>query len=243
MVLGRSTFTHRLRQGRIHTYKDATPLNALSSMTVVVLAAGVLAGCGGLSPTAPGAGRAHASVQGVPDFSQVRVRYTDGFLQVEARASVPWSSAPFDAERPGGWCFQIFVDADQRSTGYARGFDYLVRAIEATPAGGADLRHTEGGGGPGGWGERVGRIAMQTEEGAIHCAIPLELLGPDDGRVDYVLEIYRTVALPGSGGTRVAHEFVANYHGTSVPFGAQDGAVRRGMIAVAPDAGRPAAGW
>lgn len=172
----------------------------------------------------------------VPGFSAVHVRYAEGFLHFEAVPATPWAEAPFDPQRPGGWCFQLFINADQSATGYGPGMDYLVRAIEVTPGGGVDVRLAEGGGGPGGWGKAVGRVALEVREGLIECAIPLDMLGPDDGAVDFVLETYRTVPLPKDQGVR--HEFVANYAGTSTPYDRTGTPVRRGLTALAPQANR-----
>jgi hypothetical protein len=199
----------------------------------------LLAGCG-QSPTAPtassGASPAATAAAHVPDFSDVRVRFADGFLRLEAAPATPWAAAPFDPRGVGGWCFQLFINADQSGTGYGPGIDYLVRAIEVTPGGGVDVRLAEGGGGPGGWGAAVGRVGLATGEGLIECAIPLEILGPDDGAVDFVLEIYRTVTLPPEQGGGVKHEFVANYSGTSASYEHDGASVRRGLVAVAPEA-------
>jgi hypothetical protein len=204
-------------------------------------AALLLAGCSH-SPTAPavssGASPAATAAADVPDFSDVQVRFADGFLHLEAAPATPWAAALFDPRRPGGWCFQLFINADQSGTGYGPGIDYLVRAIEITPGGGVDVRLAEGGGGPGGWGAAVGRVVLDVRGGLIECAIPLEILGPDDGAIDFALETYRTVALPPEKGGGVKHEFVANYSGTSAPYGRNGPSVRRGLVAVAPEANR-----
>lgn len=198
-----------------------------------------LAGCG-RAPLAPqvqtGAGSATAAAD-LPDFSQAQVRYADGVLHFEAIPRTPWTAAPFDPQRDGGWCFQLFINADQLGTGYGPGVDYLVRAVEVGPGGGVDVRRTVGGGGPGGWGEAVGRVAMGTRAGAVECAIPLEILGPDDGAVDFVLEVYRTIVKPAGEGGGVWHEFVANYTGSSTPYRRQ-GALARGTTPLAPLASR-----
>lgn len=215
------------------------PVNAIARHSIPWLAAALLvAGCG-RSPMAPqvprGATPGGSSAMGAPDFASVQVRYVDGFLHVEAMPVTPWHAAPFGPQEPGGWCFQLFINADQRGTGYGPGIDYLLRAIEVAPGGGVDVRLAEGGGGPGGWGAAVGCVELDVREGLIECAIPLEFLGPDDGAVDFVLETYRTVAAPQGG---VRHEFVANYAGTSTPYVHERAPVRRGIVAISPDAGR-----
>jgi hypothetical protein len=210
-------------------------------LLLILSTVGLVAGCG-TSPTgppgdAPG-GPSAVRIAAVPDFSDISVRYADGLLHVSAAVSGPGAVAPFDPSRAGGWCFQLFIDTDQAPSGYGAGIDYLVRAIEIAPGGGVDVRRAEGGGGPGGWGEAVGRVAMTARDGRIECTVPLAMLGPDDGAIDFVLETYRTVLLPPSKGGTVKHEFVANYAGVSVPFSRIASPVRRGFVPVAPLAQR-----
>lgn len=205
-----------------------------------LITAVALAGCS-RTPTAPlieGDAGPEAAGPGVPDFSNAQVRYADGLLHLEAAPGAPWVSAPFDPEKHGGWCFQLFINADQLGTGYGPGVDYMVRGIEVGPAGSVDVRRTEGGGGPGGWGEAVGRVSMRTRAGAIECTIPLGILGPDDGAVDFVLEVYRTQVKPADQGGGVWHEFVANYSGSSAPYRRQGAVARRGGTPLAPLASR-----
>lgn len=209
--------------------------------SILCLAAALaLAGCA-QAPTAPtsaaGAG-AHAAALAVPDFSNTRLRYADGVLRLEAAPETPWTSAPFGPDRDGGWCFQLFLNTDQLGTGYGPGVDYLVRAVEVGLGGGVDVRRAVGGGGPGGWGEAVGRVALRTRAGALECTIPLEILGPDDGAVDFVLEVYRTIEKPAELGGGVWHEFVANYSGTSSTYRRDGALVRRGTTPLAPGASR-----
>ena len=205
----------------------------------MIAAALALAGCG-RAPTAPvvAAGSPAAAAVNIPDFSHAVVRYADGFLRFEAAPGAPWTAAPFDPRRDGGWCFQLFINTDQLGTGYGPGVDYLVRAVEVGPGGGVDVRRTEGGGGPGGWGEAVGRVAMRSRAGAVECAIPLGILGPDDGAVDFVLEVYRTIVKPAAEGGGVWHEFVANYSGTSTPYRREGAVLSRGGTPLAPGANR-----
>jgi hypothetical protein len=172
-----------------------------------------------------------------PVFTSVRARYSSGVLQVaaiEPRGGTA-TAATFDPGRDGGWCFQLFVNTDQLSTGYGPGIDYLVRGIEVLPGGGIYVRRAEGGGGPGGWGEAVGRVTLDVATDHIDFAIPLDMLGPDDGAVDYVLEIYRTVA---TSDGHVRHEFVAGYSGRSMPFDRDDGDAVRNSNPLAPLADR-----
>lgn len=119
---------------------------------------------------------------------------------------------PFSPTEPGGWCFQLFLDVDGDSTGYSgAGLDYVLRSMEIDARGLAPLRRTEGGTGPGGWGETVALVPVGPTSRQLMVSIPLEALGPDDGRLDFVLEMYETVA----GESGVVHRFAGNYEGTS----------------------------
>lgn len=151
-----------------------------------------------------------------PPIRAVTARARGGTLEFVAiydRAFLGTMPA-FDPGQPGGWCFQLFIDADQAPTGYGRGYDYLVRAIERAPGGGFHLVRAEPGEGPGGWGEIVGEVAVRLVDQRLSLTIPLDLLGPDEGRLGFVLELYATLS-DGAGG--VTHAFVANYSGSTSP--------------------------
>ena len=213
---------------------------AMKTHPLSFLAAGMLvAGCSA-SPTAP-AGSAvpsAATAARAPDFQTVEARYTAGFIHVSTFARTPARVAPFAPDSEGGWCFQLFMDTDRRSTGYGTGYDYLVRAIEVTPGGAVHVRRTEGGGGPGGWGEAVGRVALDVTGGGIEFTVPFETVDDWDGLVDFTLEVYRTVRQPEKYGGGLTHEFVANYSGTSVAYDAPHAAFVRSLDPVATGASR-----
>jgi len=125
---------------------------------------------------------------------------------------------PFYGPRtPGGWQFQLFMNADgEASTGYWRGYDYLTRDSEPELAAGtAVLRLTEGGGGPGGWGEAVTTVPVRVNRRLVMFTIPLEAIH-SDGVVSFCIEMYATVAGGPDGRTPVAR-YVRAYEGTSAP--------------------------
>lgn len=122
---------------------------------------------------------------------------------------------PYAPDRAGGWMLQLFMNTDQAQTGYWFGFDYLVRGGEVLPNGRFVIRRVEPGDDfPGGWGPQSGTAAFRQRSQDFVLAVPLADIGDDDGRLDFVLELYRTVpcAECGSG---VTHEWAADYLGTT----------------------------
>lgn len=204
------------------------------------LCAGVLAAGCATGPTAPpGPPVTNTAVRpGAPEYRRVEARYAAGFLHVSTQVRLPATASPFAPDREGGWCFQLFLDTDRRATGYGPGFDYLVRAIEVQQGGAVLVRRTEGGGGPGGWGEAVGRVALDVTNGRIEFTLPFETVQDWDGVVDFTLELYSTVRRPEKYGGGLTHEFVANYSGSSVAYNAPHAAFVRTLDPVAPDAAR-----
>lgn len=164
---------------------------------------------------------AEAASTGAPRVGSIAAVYTDRalyftvFYERDQIGNLP----PFDPNHAGGWCFQLFLNTDQSPTGYASGLDYLVRAIEVLPDGEVYVRRTEGGGGPGGWGEAVGTVRLFLMRDRFSVIVPLSMLGPDDGKLDYLLELYTTVALDPAYGGGVVQEFDSNFRGTTRPFG------------------------
>jgi hypothetical protein len=123
---------------------------------------------------------------------------------------------PFYGPRtPGGWQFQTFLNVDQdRATGYWDGYEFLTRDSEADlEPNTIVLRRTEGGGGPGGWGEEVARIPVRVTSRFVSFTIPLDKIG-DDGMVNFTLEMYATVLGGEDGATPVA-SFATQYTGSS----------------------------
>jgi hypothetical protein len=147
-----------------------------------------------------------------PVVHTVFTRTTERAIEMTVLYEHDGGLVDFDPERPGGWCFQLFLDTDRRPTGYGRGYDYLVRGIERAPGGRLYLRSTEAGTGPGGWGEALGAVPARATGRRLTVSIPLELLA-DDGQLDYSLELYATVGTAED----VSHAFAANYAGTSSP--------------------------
>lgn len=122
---------------------------------------------------------------------------------------------PYAPDRAGGWMLQLFMDTDQAPTGYWFGVDYLVRGGEVLPDGRFVIRRVEPGDEfPGGWGPRSGTAAFRQRPQDFVLAVPLADIGGDDGRLDFVLELYSTVPCAECGG-EVTHEWAADYFGTT----------------------------
>lgn len=67
----------------------------------------------------------------------------------------------FNEPRPvsAGWQFQLFLNIDNLwGTGYARGYDRIVRGVEFDDPLYLPIRNTLNGGGPGGWGPSFGLV-------------------------------------------------------------------------------------
>jgi hypothetical protein len=127
------------------------------------------------------------------------------------RATAEYS--PYDT---GGWCLQVFLNTDQRSTGYWLGFDYVDRGVEWNPVSEVTLvrRITLDPAYPGGWGPASGEATLRVSRGSFAIAIPLGTIGNDDGNVDFALETYATVACRGCD-SGYSHEYAADYFGSS----------------------------
>jgi hypothetical protein len=126
----------------------------------------------------------------------------------------PGAGTFYDPHTPGGWQFQVFLDTDLNPlTGYA-GFELLTRDSESSlPLGEMVVRHTEGGGGPGGWGDEVGEISARVNPRLIMFSLPTSWVSGDGG-LRYTLEMYATVAGGPSGSEPVA-AYGRSYTGTS----------------------------
>ncbi len=133
------------------------------------------------------------------------------FLRPERRGDRPFY-APRTA---GGWQFQTFLNIDRdASTGYWDGYEFLTRDSEVGLAPGTlVLRRTEGGGGPGGWGEEIVRIPVRVTPHFATFTVPLAAIG-DDGVVNFGIELYATVLGGDDGQTPVA-SFLRYYTGSS----------------------------
>ena len=97
------------------------------------------------------------------------------------------------------WDFQLFVDADNDvNTGYARGFDLLVRGVgPLTPT--VKVVRTTGGGGPAGWGGLVGQASAQMLNAHhLRIKLPFGSSGLTQGAMRYTFEVYDGGVLTGS---------------------------------------------
>ena len=133
------------------------------------------------------------------------------FLRPDVRGDRPFY-APRTA---GGWQFQTFLNIDRdASTGYWDGYEFLTRDSEVgLEPGTLVVRRTEGGGGPGGWGEEIVRIPVRITPHFATFTVPLAAIG-DDGVVNFAIELYATVLGGDDGQTPVA-SFFRYYTGSS----------------------------
>jgi hypothetical protein len=154
----------------------------------------------------------------VPVITSLRaeVRGDSLYLRALLRSSAGWPAASYDPSHAGGWVLQLFMNTDQADTGYPwMGIDYLVRGGEWLSDGSFVVRRVDlGFGGPGGWGPQSGVARFTPGARSLVLAVPLAAIGGDDGRLDFVLETYATVACPECEGG-VSHRLVADYFGST----------------------------
>ncbi len=101
------------------------------------------------------------------------------------------------------WDFQLFVDADNDvTTGYARGFDLLVRGVGPLTSA-VKVYRTTGGGGPAGWGALAGQAsARMLDSYHLRIKLPLGDRGLSQGAVRYTFEVYDGGVLIGTARDR-----------------------------------------
>jgi hypothetical protein len=134
----------------------------------------------------------------------------------------------FDPYTPGGWSFQMFLDADHQPTGYWRGYDLIVRGVELAADHTIPIRLTSGMPvGPGGWGPVVARVPLESQGLRVKFSIPLDELAIDDAPCDFALETYLTEPCDGCE-TGVTYVSVADY------FGAAASAINRPLAYESP---------
>ncbi|TMQ69125.1 MAG: hypothetical protein E6K81_15675 [Candidatus Eisenbacteria bacterium] len=184
---------------------------------------------------APGAGGDHEPTSWdvpspVPAVAGLhsKVRGDSLYLYGALGPSASGPATPYDPTHPGGWMLQLLMNTDQAETGYSwRGIDYLVRGGEPLGDGTYVVRRvvpesTD----PGGWGPQSGAARVTTTARRFVVAVPLTAIGDDDGRLDFVLETYATVACPDCEGG-ISHEWAAGYEG-STGVGVASGVVAAG---------------
>jgi len=133
------------------------------------------------------ANSAIASIQGGYDAQQVVV-------DVGFRATPDFATT---------WDFQLFIDADNDvTTGYARGFDLLVRGVGPLTSTVA-VYHTTGGGGPAGWGPLAAKAsAAMLDPQHLRISLPFGTSGLTQGAVRYTFEVYNGGVLIGTARDR-----------------------------------------
>ena len=121
----------------------------------------------------------------------------------------------FDPYTPGGWSFQMFLNADHQSTGYWLGYDLIVRGVELAPDHTIPIRLTSGKPvGPGGWGPVVARVPLASQGLRVRFSIPLDELAIDGAPCDFALETYLTQPCDGCE-TGLTYVSVADYFGAA----------------------------
>jgi hypothetical protein len=99
----------------------------------------------------------------------------------------------YDASHAGGWMLQVFLNTDQiDTTGYWKGYDYIVRGEEGLPAARTMItrRITLEPQYPGGWGPMSGQAGYGFRGQILDLWVPLQSIGDDDGMLDFALETY-----------------------------------------------------
>ncbi|MEO5616246.1 MAG: hypothetical protein ABIS67_00600 [Candidatus Eisenbacteria bacterium] len=141
-------------------------------------------------------------------------------IRIHLQPERPGDHPKYGPRTPGGWQFQMFFNVDQNPlTGYSgHGFEFLTRDSDADiEPGTLVLRRTEGGGGPGGWGDEIVRLPVHVAPRLVTFTVPLRAID-DDGMLNFGLDLYATVAGGHDGMTPVA-SFSRYYPGSSVHRG------------------------
>jgi len=127
-----------------------------------------------------------AAQAGAPKIDRVEARCTGN----SARFWVTLQLAG-RAPRFGEWGFQLFLNVDQNPfTSYSHGYEFLVNGDEEDfpsdqlPDGSLMVRRTQGGGGPGGWGDSTGTSVLQEGGHTFVVTVPLCALDDDDCNLD-----------------------------------------------------------
>jgi hypothetical protein len=179
------------------------------------------------APAIPGADRDDAMNFAIPasappiagplGIRAVHVTTDAGNLTVCIRYARPLAGGPgYDPFAADGWSFQVFIDTDQRASGYL-GYDFLTRDTEPDLEGRQiRVRRTTGGidTNPGGWGDAVDVVPLFGHEARLEFRVPLAVLDDGDGREDYRVEFYRTVPCEQCDGG-LTHEYVFHVTGTT----------------------------
>jgi len=205
---------------------DATRLPAaLESAALTAESYRVAVDAGGGTDVAPlGSMRFDGDPSPVPAMTRLRCEVRGDTLYLRGQFSVSEHGDFYGPARPGGWMLQLLLDTGQDGVGYWRGYDYIVRGGEWSGGRFTVRRITLDDSTPGGWGPASGHARFRLLPRHFELAIPLDALGGDDGRADFALETYLTVACPDCPGG-VSAVGVGDYLGRS-----GSGGVHRGGI-------------
>jgi len=159
----------------------------------------------------------------IPRLQWMRASVRGDSLVLRAQLLQAGRDAPYAPGAPGGWMLQVFLNTDERDTGYWRGYDYIVRGGEWSDGRFVVRLIQPGDEWPGGWGPPSGSALFDPRTRSFTVTIPRSALGGDDGRVAYGLEFYETVACPECPGG-YSHAYFDHW------FGATDDAPGRGTV-------------
>lgn len=200
--------------------RGADPSAAVESYRVSAAGAGHIA----VAPAArAGFARLDGAGRTIPSLQWMRASVRGDSLVLRAQVVTPRRDLAYDPDTPGGWMLQVFLNTDERPTGYWDGFDYIVRGGEWSGGEFVVRRIEPGDQWPGGWGPPSGRATFDPRTRSLTVTVPRSALGGDDGHVAYGLEFYETVPCePCPGGA--SHVYSEHW------FGGTDEAPGRGTM-------------
>lgn len=153
----------------------------------------------------------------VPEITHLRADarrdtlYIRGQLRPRSRENSPF----YGPTTLGGWSLQVFLDTDPAHSIYWRGYDYVVRGVEWTPASNSFVTRqiTLDSTTPGGWGPQSGVALFVQRPREFQIAIPLRAVGGIERDVSYCVETYATIPCPACDG-RLTQEWADDYFAT-----------------------------
>ena len=151
-----------------------------------------------------------------------------GQIRARSRGYLPY----YGPGALGGWSMQVFLDTDPFHTAYWRGYDYVVRGVEWTPATNSFVtrRITLDPNTPGGWGPQSGVATFVQRPHDFEIAIPLGAVGGVQRDLGYCVETYATIncAVCNGGLTQEwADDYFAILHDTRGHHGELAGIVHK----------------
>jgi len=172
------------------------PVAPRSELALARVPAAAPAGARGGAP-----GQAQVSNEtAVPEITFLRTEVRQDTLLIRGQLRPRDSSyRPFyNPDVAGGWMLQVLLNTGPDAPGYWRGYDYIVRGGEWSPAAGTFIvRHiTLESGTPGGWGPQCGWARFEPRTRGFEIAVPLDVVGSPASGLDFCLETFATVPCP-----------------------------------------------